>query len=111
MSDSKAACVPNECMPKVWKARLIQGVASVAVTHSAGNGAPSQEALSEAMEVMAGTVRGAVLQGGIGVAIQIGMLSEKMTNNALSLMTASFAEEFVKKLTGKRAALAGWLDG
>jgi len=83
----------------------------MAVAHSVGNGAPSQEALSEAMEVTAETVRGAVLQGGIGVALQIGMLSEKMTNNALSLMMVSFAEEFVKKLTGKRAALAGWLDG
>lgn len=103
MSDSKAACVPNACMPKVWKAKLIQGAASVAVAHSAGNGAPSQEALSEATVVMAETVRGAVLQGGTGVAMQTGMLSEKMTNSALSFMMVSFAEGFVKNLTGKIA--------
>ena len=108
MSDNKAACVPNACMPKVWKAKLIQGAAFVAVAHSVGSGAPSQEALSEAMVVMAETVRGAVLQGGTGVAMQTGMLSEKMTNSALSLMMVSFAEGFVKKLTGKIAE--GWQD-
>lgn len=42
MSDSRAACVPNGRMPKVWKARLIQGEASVAVAHSTGYEAPVQ---------------------------------------------------------------------
>lgn len=38
------------------------------------------------MAVMSALVRSLMLQGGTGVAVQAGSASEKMTNNALSLM-------------------------
>jgi hypothetical protein len=98
MSESRAACVPNSCMRKVWKARLIQGEASVAVAHSAGYGAPVQFALSGAMVAMSALVRGAMLQGGTGVALQKVTASEKMTNSALSLMMVGFANPGKMKL-------------
>jgi hypothetical protein len=98
MSESRAACVPNSCMRKVWKARLIQGEASVAVAHSAGYGAPVQVALSGEISAMSALVRGAMLQGGTGVALQIGIANEKMTNSALSLMMVGFANPGKMKL-------------
>lgn len=73
-------------MPKDWKARLIQGEASVAVAHSAGYGAPVRVALSGAMAMISALVRDAMLQGGTGVAMQTGIATEKITNSALSLM-------------------------
>jgi hypothetical protein len=85
-------------MPKVWKARLIQGVASVAVAHSAGYGAPVQVALSGEILAMSALVRGVMLQGGTGVALQKGTASEKMTNSALSLIMVGFAYPGMKKL-------------
>jgi hypothetical protein len=98
ISDNRAACVPNSCMPKVWKARLIQGVASVAVAHSAGYGAPVQVALLGEILAMSALVRDARLQGGTGVALQIGIASEKITNSALSLMMLDFANAGKLKL-------------
>jgi hypothetical protein len=85
-------------MPKVWKARLIHGVASVAVAHSAGYGAPVQFVLSGVMVAMSTLVRGAMVQGGTGVALQIGIPSENMTNSALSLMMVGFACPGMEKL-------------
>ena len=86
MSESRAAWVPKEGIPKEWKARLIQGEASVAVAHSAGYGAPVQVALSGAIAMISALVRGSILQGGTGVAVQRGTATEKMTNSALNLM-------------------------
>lgn len=96
MSERRAACAPNSCMPKTWKARLIQGAASEAVAHSAGYGAPVQVALPGAMAAMSAVVRGAMLQAVTGVAMRRGTATEKMTNSALGLMVG-FAESWYEK--------------
>lgn len=88
--------MPKAYIPKEWKVRLIQGAASMAVAHSAGYGAPTQDALSGAMAVMSALTRGLISQGGTGVAMQVGSASEKMTNNALSLMTVGFDDPGMK---------------
>lgn len=84
--------MPKASIPKEWKARLIQDTASSAVAHSAGYGAPVQDALLGAMAIMSALVRCLVLQGGTGVAVQAGSASEKMTNNALSFMMVDLGD-------------------
>jgi hypothetical protein len=98
MSEGRAACVPNACMPKVRKAKLIQGEASVAVAHSAGYEAPVQFALSGAMLIISVLMAGAMLQGVTGVALQKGVANENMTNSALSFMVVGLANPGTKKL-------------
>lgn len=101
-------------MPKEWKPKLIQGAASVAVAHSVGYGASRQDALSGAIAVMSALIRGLMLQGGTGVgrgvAMQTGSASEKMTNNALSLMIFGFGEPGMKlRNCGKASYIQGYL--
>lgn len=63
-----------------------------------------QDALIGAMAVMSALVRGLMLQGGTGVAVQAGSASEKITNNALSLMMVSFSGfDMELKIVRKRA--------
>lgn len=83
---------------------MIQDIASAAVAHSAGYDAPMQDVLFGAMDVISALVRRLMLQGGTGVAMQAGSAREKMTNNALSLMTFGFGDPGMKLRNCEKAS-------